>query len=146
MMQFILGKYLNMNWSEICLSVTLFTESWSKCNLWQCWCDNREGPKLVKCGWILTAADSMPTLHDCLFPVSIKQCFWPAPPPPPSLFSFRPHLCIISLNILHWTLNRLIMIIIIAVISVVPYLTKGEHTTLYKTNKNAYIKTSKILS
>ena len=33
-----------------------------------------------------------------------------------------------------------IVIIIIAIISIVPYLTnKGEHTALYKINKNVYI-------
>ena len=36
------------------------------------------------------------------------------------------------------------MVIISVVISVAPYLTdKGEHTALYKINKNAYIKTLK---
>ena len=40
-----------------------------------------------------------------------------------------------------------IIIIIIAVISIAPYLTdKGEHTTLYKNNYNVYIKTSNIIN
>ena len=39
------------------------------------------------------------------------------------------------------------MIIVIAVISIAPYLTdKGEHTSLYKINNNVYSKTSKILN
>ena len=39
------------------------------------------------------------------------------------------------------------MIITIAVSSVVLYLTnKGEHTVLYKTNNDIYIKTSKIIN
>ena len=38
-------------------------------------------------------------------------------------------------------------IIIIAVISIVPYLSdKGEHTSLYKINNNACIKTSTIIN
>ena len=38
----------------------------------------------------------------------------------------------------------LIIIIIIAVISIVPYFTdKGEHTALYMVNKDAYIKSTK---
>ena len=35
---------------------------------------------------------------------------------------------------------------IIAVISTVLYLTKGEHTVFYKINNNVYIKTSKIIN
>ncbi|MCB4755380.1 MAG: hypothetical protein LGB52_07345, partial [Sulfurovum sp.] len=38
------------------------------------------------------------------------------------------------------TVTYILIIIIIAVISVGPYLTdKGEHTALYKLNKNVYI-------
>ena len=41
----------------------------------------------------------------------------------------------------------LIIIIIIAVISIAPYLTdKSEHTALYKTNNNLYIKKPKIIN
>ena len=40
----------------------------------------------------------------------------------------------------------IIIIIIIAVIFITPYLTdSGEHTALYKINKNVCIKTSKIM-
>ena len=39
------------------------------------------------------------------------------------------------------------IVIIIAVISIVPYLTdKGEHTTLYKINNNVCIKTSQTMN
>ena len=45
----------------------------------------------------------------------------------------------------HVTLSQTI-IVILGTISVVLYLTnKGEHTMLYKINKNVYIKTSKII-
>ena len=41
----------------------------------------------------------------------------------------------------------LIIIIIIAVISIGPYLTdNGEHITLYNINNNVFIKTSKIIN
>ena len=43
--------------------------------------------------------------------------------------------------------NELIIIIIIAVISIAPYVTdKSEHIALYTINTNVYIKTSKIIN
>ena len=41
-------------------------------------------------------------------------------------------------------MSIIIIIIIIAVISIAPYLTdKGEHTAIFKINDNVYFKTSK---
>ena len=61
----------------------------------------------------------------------------------------RLHLCglyVMPVNdSFHVTLSQTI-IVILGAISVVLYLTnKGEHTVIYKINKNVYIKTSKII-